>query len=72
LPGDGGSIDNAALLTSLAELSYDGPVTPLVGADHWAGASRAQIVKQAAAALDAAWKSAGLNLAGKLTAVPGR
>lgn len=73
LPGEGGAIDNASLLTALAELGYDGPVTPLVGESHLASASRAQVVKQAAAALDAVWKAAGLNAAGKLATVqPGR
>lgn len=72
LPGDGGAIDNAMLLGALAELGYDGPVTPLVGERHLASASRAQVVKQAAAALDAVWKAAGLNVAGKLATVSGR
>ncbi len=72
LPGDGGAIDNAALLAALAEARYDGPVTPLAGQAALSGLSRAQIVKQAAAGLDAAWKAAGLNAAGKLATVPGR
>jgi len=70
-PGNGDAVDNAALLSALAELRYDGPVSPLAGAGLLAGSSRAQLVKQAAASLDAVWKSAGLNAVGKLTAVRG-
>lgn len=72
LPGDGQMIDNAALLTALGEMRYDGPVTPAADESHFAGQSRDNIVKAAAAALDAAWKAAGLNTAGRLAAVPGR
>ncbi len=72
LPGDGGMIDNAALLTALAEMRYDGPVTPAADQSRFTGQSRDQIVKAAAAALDVAWKAAGLNSAGRLAAVTGR
>jgi sugar phosphate isomerase/epimerase len=72
LPFDGGAIDNAALLGVLADLRYDGPVTPAADPSQLAGQSRPQIFKAAASALDTVWKSAGLNPAGKRAAVPGR
>ena len=72
LPGDGGAIDNVGLLAALAELRYDGPVTPAPDKSTLAGLGRDAIVKQAGAVLDAAWKAAGLNAAGKLTAVTPR
>ncbi len=72
LPGDGGAIDNAGLLAVLAQLRYDGPVTPAPDKQALAGLGRDAIVKQAGAALDAVWKAAGLNPAGKLAAVTPR
>ena len=72
LPSDPGPIDLAALLTTLAQLRYDGPVTPAPDKSHLAGPGRDKIVKSASAALDAVWKAAGLNVAGKLAAVSGR
>jgi sugar phosphate isomerase/epimerase len=72
LPGDGGAIDNAGILTALAELRYDGPATPAADKSRFAGQSRDQIVKSAAAAFDQAWKAAGLNQAGRRATVSGR
>ena len=72
LPGEGGAIDIPAVLTALAELRYDGPVTPAPDRSHFATQGREQIVKQAGAALDRVWKAAGLNNAGKLAAVAPR
>ena len=69
LPGEGGAIDNAALLSTLGELGYDGPVTPAPDKRTLGGLGRDAIVKQAGAALDAVWKAAGLSPAGKLSAV---
>lgn len=71
LPGEGGLIDNAAILTTLAELGYDGPVTPTADKSHFEGQSREVIVKNVAAAFDTVWKAAGLNAAGRLAAVRG-
>jgi sugar phosphate isomerase/epimerase len=72
LPYDGGAVDNAAILSALAEMRYDGPVTPKADKSQFEGQSRQQIVKAAAAAFDSAWKSAGLNPAGKMATVGGR
>jgi sugar phosphate isomerase/epimerase len=66
LPGEGGLVDNAAILMTLAELGYDGPVTPTADKSRFAGERREEIVKRAATAFDAAWKAAGLNASGKL------
>ena len=72
LPGETGTIDIPAVLTSLAELGYSGPVTPLPHSSQFAGLRRDQIVKLTGERLDAAWKAAGLSPAGKLSAVAGR
>lgn len=72
LPTLGGTIDNAAVLSALGELRYDGPVSVVPDVSQLAGQSRPNIVKQAGAALDAIWKDAGLNAAGKRAAVAGR
>jgi sugar phosphate isomerase/epimerase len=72
LPAEGGSVDNVAVLAALAELRYDGPVTPAADPGQFAGASREKIVKMAGASLDRVWKAAGLGLSGRLAAVSGR
>lgn len=72
LPGEVGTIDSAALLVTLAEVQYDGPITPAADKSHLAGQGRDKIVKAAAAALDTVWKAAGLTPLGKLAAVSGR
>ena len=71
IPG-GGAIDMAALLTALADLHYDGPVTPAPDKSQFAGLGRDKIVKLVGAALETLWKGAGLNAAGRRSAVPGR
>ncbi|HEV2972690.1 MAG TPA: sugar phosphate isomerase/epimerase family protein [Pirellulales bacterium] len=68
LPGETGKIDCAALLTMLAELGFDGPISPRAHRDRLAGMRREQIVKLAGERVDQAWKSAGLSPAGKLVA----
>jgi sugar phosphate isomerase/epimerase len=72
LPGENSVIDIPAVLLTLAELGYDGPVTPAPDTSQFAGLSRDKVVKKTGAALDWAWKTAGLNLAGRLVAVSGR
>lgn len=67
LPGECGNIDSAALLTRLAELGYDGPVTPTPGS-NLATMRRDQIVKLAGEKLDTVWKAAGIGPVGKLPA----
>jgi sugar phosphate isomerase/epimerase len=71
LPGDGGAIDIPAVLVTLAELGYDGPVSPEPDRSQFGAASRQQVVKQAGAALDSVWKTAGLSGSGKLMPVRG-
>ncbi len=66
LPGETGLIDNQGLLTWLAEIGYDGPVYPAPEPATLAGQRREAIVKAAGEKLDALWKAAGLNAAGKL------
>jgi sugar phosphate isomerase/epimerase len=72
LPGESGAIDIPAVLAALAELRYDGPVTPAPDRSQFTAQGRQQIVKEAGAALDRVWKAAGLNTAGKLAAVSPR
>ncbi len=72
LPGESGTIDVAAALTTLAELGYAGPISPLPHASQFAGMRRDAIVKLAGEKLDAAWKAAGLSPSGKLAASAGR
>jgi sugar phosphate isomerase/epimerase len=66
LPGETGKIDNAAVLTLLAELGFDGPISPRAHRNRLGGMRREQIVKLAAERVDQAWKAAGLTPAGKL------
>ena len=71
LPGAAATIDNAAVLNALGQLGYDGPATPVASSSQFAGRSRDEIVKTAAAAFDEAWKAAGLTPAGRLATVSG-
>lgn len=71
LPGSTGAIDIPSVLVVLAEMGYDGPVSPVADRSQFANLGREQIVKQAGAAIDGVWKAAGLTGAGKLAAVPG-
>ncbi len=71
LPGEGVGVDNAAVLTALAQLGYDGPATPVADKSQFAGRSRDEIVKTAGAAFDQVWKAAGLNRAGRLATISG-
>lgn len=68
LPGETGTPDNAALLTLLAEIGYDGPVAACPHRAALADKGREASVKAASEALDNLWKSAGLSPAGKLAA----
>jgi len=68
LPGTSGAIDSAAALAMLAELGYDGPVTPTPDPSQTGGQTRDQIVRLASEALTQVWKNAGLSPAGKLVA----
>jgi sugar phosphate isomerase/epimerase len=66
LPGENGTIDLMATLTALAELGYDGPITPAVSPQSTKGQKRDQIVKTAGERLTAAWNAAGISPSGKL------
>ena len=68
LPVENGAIDLAAMLVTLAESGYEGPITPSVSPEHTKGLKREQIVKTAGERLTQAWTAAGLSPAGKLTA----
>jgi len=69
MPGESGTIDATPILAGLAEIGYDGPITPSVAAAHTKGMKRDQIVKLAGERLTQAWNAAGLNAAGKLAPV---
>jgi sugar phosphate isomerase/epimerase len=66
LPGETGKIDSPAVLTMLAEIGFDGPVSPRAHRNRLAGLRRDQIVKLAGERVDQAWKAANLSPAGKL------
>ena len=68
LPGEGGAIDSSAALVTLSEFGFDGPVTPVPHPDQLRGLRREAAVKRVGEALDRVWKTAGLNVAGKLAA----
>jgi sugar phosphate isomerase/epimerase len=66
LPGENGAIDLPATLVALAEIGYDGPITPATSAHSVKGMKREQIVRTAGERLGHAWTTAGLSPAGKL------
>lgn len=68
LPGENAAIDSTAALVLLAELGYDGPITPTAHADQLKGLRREAAVKRVGEAIDRVWKAAGLNTMGKLAA----
>jgi len=69
LPGESGAIDLAAALVGLAEIGYEGPITPSASKSATASLKREQIVKAAGERLTQGWTTAGLSPAGKLSAV---
>ena len=72
LPGESGAIDLAAALVGLAEIGYEGPITPSASKSATASLKREQIVKAAGERLTQGWTTAGLSPAGKLSAVAKR
>jgi sugar phosphate isomerase/epimerase len=66
LPGETGVIELPVILTALAEVGYDGPLTPAASPTALKGLKRDQIVRTAGERLQAAWTAAGLNAAGKI------
>jgi sugar phosphate isomerase/epimerase len=63
LPGETGTINSGEALAVLSELGYEGPATPWPHAGRFRGQRRDDIVKQAGAALESAWRDAGLSTA---------
>lgn len=61
LPSETGVIDSSAALSMLADLGYDGPVTPLPDRGRFSGMRRDAIAKLAGEKLDAVWQAAGLK-----------
>ena len=69
LPGETGVIDIPAWLTWLADLGYDGPVTPYPDKSYFQNVRRDEIGKRVGQATDRVWKAAGLSATGKRPAV---
>lgn len=65
LPGETGVIDTAAVLATLGQSGYDGPVVPKPHPHRFKQLGRNAVFKLAGEKLEEAWKSAGLNPAGK-------
>lgn len=61
LPGATGRIDNSAILALLNQKGYDGPVTAKVSRKAFTTSRRDEVVREAGAALDQAWRGAGLT-----------
>ena len=72
LPSEAGLVDNVGVMTALAQVRFDGPVTPAADRSEFAATGRDAIVKQAAAAVDRVWKAAGISATGKLAAAAAR
>ena len=66
LPGEGGAIDSSAALVTLAEMGFDGPVTPAAHFEQLKGLRARPASSGPDKALDKVWKAAGLSPAGKL------
>lgn len=72
LPHEGSDLEHVAILVSLAERGYQGPVTCAPDPSAHASVRRDALIKQTSAALDQVWKAAGLSAAGKLAAPASR
>jgi sugar phosphate isomerase/epimerase len=66
LPGTTGKIDCVAVLTALAELGYDGPVTIKADRSAFDNTRRDRIVKQAGDVIEKLWRAVRLTPDGKL------
>lgn len=60
LPGEGGGIDIATFLRILAEIGYDGPVTPIPYRGLFGRTRRDTVARLAGEGLDKVWRAAGL------------
>ncbi len=70
LPAESGVVDNGALVKWLSEIEYEGPVTARPDRTQLAKASRVQIVRRIAEALENVWVAAGLSEAKVVEEVP--
>jgi len=61
LPLEDGAVDCQALITRLAEIEFDGPVTLYPHPSTLRGATRESIVQRAANTLEELWRGAGLS-----------
>jgi sugar phosphate isomerase/epimerase len=71
LPQPEGGLDLPAYLAALAELGYDGPVTPKPSRRALRARRRDSIVQEVGEALGRIWKAAGLTADGRLAARAG-
>ncbi|MCS7305136.1 MAG: sugar phosphate isomerase/epimerase [Thermoguttaceae bacterium] len=60
LPGDGGGIDIVGFLRILAQMGYQGPVTPMPYRGLFGRTRRDTVARMAGDALDKVWRAAGL------------
>lgn len=72
MPGETGAIDSAALLTTLAEFGFGGPVSVRSSRTGLDGMRRDNIVRLAGERLTQAWNEAGLTPAGTLSMTANR
>jgi sugar phosphate isomerase/epimerase len=63
MPGEGGTIDSAAIIAALEELGYDGPVAVAVHPSLVKGQKREAVVTKASAALDAVFPAGAVDAA---------
>ncbi len=61
LPGEGGVIDCQAIVNTLRDADYDGPVTPAPHRAALAGMTRGEVVYAASRSLELLWQGAGLS-----------
>jgi sugar phosphate isomerase/epimerase len=70
LPAVDGPAGIPAILTALAEIGFDGPLTLQPAKEALGGLRRDAVVERAGQDLDTVWKAAGLTPDGKLVAPP--
>jgi sugar phosphate isomerase/epimerase len=68
VPGETGVVELSAALSLLAELGYDGPVTPHIDRSRLGNLGREGVVRRVAEGFDKVWKAAGLSPGGKVAA----
>ena len=70
LPGDGGSVDGAAILRCAGRTRFAGPVTLYPHPSRFRGMTRDAIMQQANARFDALYRAAGISRSGNLEPLP--